>query len=412
VTALIDWQLALLALCVIPVLYVLTLVFGEHARRYWTEVLNIDSSAMSVVQETLSALRVVKAFGTEDRERERFAGRSRNMVRKHISVALVQGGYDLLVGMTLAVGTAAALFLGVHHVESGVLSLGELLMVMAYLGMLYEPLQTLSKKIVDLQSGLASAERAFALLDQVPEVTEVIDARPLGRARGAIELRNVSFGYGDGHEILRAVSFAVQPGARVGLQGVTGSGKTTLVSLLTRFYDPTSGAILLDGVDIRDYRLKDLRNQFAIVLQEPVLFSTTIADNIAYGRPAARPHEIVAAARLANAHDFIESLPEGYRTPVGERGQRLSGGERQRVALARAFLRNAPILILDEPTSSVDVGTESKIVDAIERLMQGRTTFMIAHRLSTLTGCDVRLQIENGRVERAAAVEGQRASAA
>ena len=212
-------------------------------------------------------------------------------------------------------------------------------------------------------------------------------------------MRNVTFGYAEGQEILRGVSFAVQPGARVGLQGITGSGKTTLVSLLTRFYDPTSGAVLLDGVDIREYRLKDLRNQFAIVLQEPVLFSTSIADNIAYGKPAASPQEIVAAARLANAHDFIAALPQGYQTPVGERGMRLSGGERQRISLARAFLRDAPILILDEPTSSVDVATEARIVEALERLVEGRTTFTIAHRLGTLEACDVRLVIEDGRVE-------------
>jgi ATP-binding cassette subfamily B protein len=190
----------------------------------------------------------------------------------------------------------------------------------------------------------------------------------------------------------------VRPGAKVGIQGMTGAGKTTLVSLLTRFYDPTSGRILLDGVDIRDYRLKDLRDQFAIVLQDPVLFSTTIAENIAYGHPTASDGEIAEAARRANAHDFISALPEGYQTIVGERGMRLSGGERQRIALSRAFLRDAPILILDEPTSSVDTSTESKIIEAIERLMRERTTFMIAHRLSTLRHCDVRLRMEGGRV--------------
>lgn len=398
VTASLDWQLALLALAVVPVLFVLTMVFGERARRRWNEVLRIDSTVMSVVQETLAALRVVKAFGSEAREGERFTRHGRDMVRKQLDVALVQGGYDLLVGLTLAIGTAAALFLGVHHVRTGVLSLGELLMVMAYLAMLYEPLQTLSKKIVDLQAGLASAERAFALLDEIPEVIEHPKARALRRAHGAIEFRDVSFAYADGHPILHGVSFQVPAGARVGIQGVTGSGKTTLMSLLTRFYDPRSGAILLDGVDLREYRLKDLREQFAIVLQEPVLFSTTIADNIAYGRPAASESDIVAAAKLANAHEFIEALPEGYRTEVGERGMRLSGGERQRIALARAFVRDAPILILDEPTSAIDVGTEAKIVEAMERLMHGRTTFMIAHRLSTLESCDLRLRVEGGRV--------------
>jgi ATP-binding cassette subfamily B protein len=194
------------------------------------------------------------------------------------------------------------------------------------------------------------------------------------------------------------VTFAVAPGARVGIAGATGAGKTTLVNLLTRFYDPTAGQILLDGVDLRDYRLADLRDQFAIMLQEPVLFSTTIAENIAYARPGASQREIVAAAEAANAHQFIMRLPHGYASKVGERGLRLSGGERQRIALARAFLKDAPVLILDEPTSSVDLHTEAGIIEALERLMRGRTTFLIGHRPSTLAGCDVRLRIERGRV--------------
>jgi ATP-binding cassette subfamily B protein len=197
---------------------------------------------------------------------------------------------------------------------------------------------------------------------------------------------------------LHELSFEIAAGTRLGIVGTTGAGKTTLVSLLTRFYDPTAGQILLDGVDLRDYKLADLRNQFAIVLQEPVLFSTSIAENIAYGRPDAGDDEIVAAAKAANAHDFIVNLPQGYETQVGERGMRLSGGERQRISLARAFLKDAPILILDEPTSSVDVKTEAAIMEALERLMQGRTTIMIAHRLSTLAQCDARLEIEHGRL--------------
>jgi ATP-binding cassette subfamily B protein len=198
--------------------------------------------------------------------------------------------------------------------------------------------------------------------------------------------------------VLHNISFAVDPGTRLGISGKTGAGKSTLMSLLTRFYDPSSGQILLDGIDLRDYKLADLRNQFAIVLQEPVLFSTSIAENIAYARPEASEEEIVEAAKAANAHEFIVGLPHGYETEVGERGLSLSGGERQRIALARAFLKDAPILILDEPTSSVDTNTEAVIMEAMERLMRGRTTFMIAHRLSTLANCDARLQIDNGRV--------------
>jgi ATP-binding cassette, subfamily B, bacterial len=270
---------------------------------------------------------------------------------------------------------------------------------MAYLSQLYSPLSTLSKLLTDLQSALVSAERAFAVFDEVPEVIERRNARSITRASGALALRNVCFSYGSA-PVLRGISFDVSPGIRVGISGATGAGKTTLASLLMRFYDPTAGQILLDGVDLRDYKLSDLRNQFALVLQEPVLFSTSIAENIAYARPGATEEQIIEAARLANAHEFITHLPEGYRTLVGERGMRVSGGERQRISLARAFLRDAPILLLDEPTSSVDVKTEAGIMDAMDRLMRGRTTIMIAHRLSTLENCDLRLELDRGEVIR------------
>jgi ATP-binding cassette, subfamily B, bacterial len=295
-------------------------------------------------------------------------------------------------------GTAAALWVGVRHVQTGVLSLGNLILLMSYLGQLYEPLRTIGKKASSLQGYLASAERAFAILDQTPDVLERTNARPLGRASGGVAFRDVSFAYEEGQTVLGNISFEVPAGTRVGIAGRTGAGKTTLLSLLTRFYDPVSGQIQLDGIDLRDYKVGDLRNQYAIVLQEPVLFSTSIAENIAYARPEASEEEIVKAAKLADAHDFVVGLPEGYQTRVGERGMRLSGGERQRISLARAFLKDAPILLLDEPTSSVDLKTESTIMEAMERLMQGRTTFIVAHRLSTLEGCDLRMELQDGRL--------------
>ena len=396
VTATMDLQLAIVALGVMPVLYTVTALYGGRLRTRWKEVRRLDSSAMSVVQEVLSAMRVVKAFGSEDRERRRFMRSAGDTMRKQMSVAVLQGKYDLLVGVVLACGTAASLYVGVRHVVAGSLTLGQLLMVMSYVALLYEPLRTVSKKVADLQAGLAGAERAFALLDETPEVRESADAKPLARASGALELRAVSFAYAGQHELLRAVSLRVPSGARVGIRGATGAGKTTLMNLLTRFYDPTGGRILLDGTDLRDFRLKDLRAQFAIVLQEPVLFSTTIGENIAYGRPGATKEDIERAAKLANAHDFISALPAGYESLVGERGMALSGGERQRISLARAFLRDAPLLILDEPTSSVDVKTETQIMDAMRRLMRGRTVFMIAHRLTTLEQCDIQLLVQNG----------------
>ncbi len=304
----------------------------------------------------------------------------------------------LLVGLTVAIGTAFVLFIGVRQVLTGSLLLGELLLVMAYLSQLYKPLETMGQKAADLQGSLVSAERAFSLLDEAPDVDERPHARTLRRASGAVKFENVTFAYDD-EPVLHDISFEVSPGTRLGIAGTTGTGKTTLVSLLTRFYDPTTGRILLDGVDIRDYKLADLRNQFAIVLQEPILFSTSIAENIAYARPEAHHDDIVAAARAAHAHDVIESLAQGYDTPVGERGMRLSGGERQRIALARAFLKDAPIVILDEPTSSVDVKTEAIIMEAMDKLISGRTCFMIAHRLGTLEHCDARVVIEEGRID-------------
>ena len=314
--------------------------------------------------------------------------------------------FDLATTVVMSAASALTLSIGVIHVRAGSLTLGNLLLAMGYLGRLYDPLRTMSKRTQQLQSALAGAERAFAVLDEVPDVRDRPNARPMARAAGAIEFRNVWFGYSREHPVLRDVSFRVPPGARVGIAGATGAGKTTLLTLLTRFYDPNSGQILIDGIDLRDLKLVDLRNQFAILHQDSVLFSATIAENILYARPGARQEDIETAARAANAHDFITKLPDGYDTLVGERGMRLSGGERQRVALARAFLKNAPVLLLDEPTSAVDVKTEAVIIEALDRLMVGRTTFMIAHRLSTLEGCDILLEVADGRVTiRAGAVE-------
>jgi ATP-binding cassette subfamily B protein len=281
-------------------------------------------------------------------------------------------------------------------VQAGRLTLGELLLVISYLAQLYGPLKTISQQLATLQSSLAGAARAFELLDEVPDVVERQHARPVSRAAGSFELQEVSFSYDGRTDVLRQVSLRLPAGTSLGIAGRTGSGKTTLINLLMRFNDPSAGRILLDGVDLRNYRLPDLRNQFTIVLQDPVLFSTSIVENIAYARPDAQFEEIVDAAKAANAHEFITALPDGYDTPVGERGMRLSGGERQRISLARAFLKDAPILVLDEPTSSVDVVTERLIMEAMRRLMPGRTTIMIAHRLSTLDTCDVVIELDHG----------------
>src|SRR6266700_3777796 len=398
VTAKLDWQLALVALGVSPPLFVLSRLYRPHMRRQHRHIKKLESSALAVVQETLGALRVVKAFGQESRETDRFVHRSREGVAARIRMALTEGRYGLLVGVTTALGTGTVLFIGVRHVKANLLTLGQLLMAVTYLGQLYEPLKTVSKKAATLQSYLASAERAFALLDQQPEVPERPDARPLERARGALEFRGVSFAYGPDRPVLHDVSCVIRPGTKLGVVGATGAGKTTLISLLTRFYDPQHGAILLDGTDLREYRLTDLRRQFAVVLQDPVLFSVSIAENIAYAAPGASREQIVAAAQAANAHEFIARLPQGYDTQVGERGVKLSGGQRQRIALARAFLKDSPVLILDEPTSSVDAKTEAAIVEALERLKRGRTVIVISHRSTTLAGCSAFLTVDGGRV--------------
>jgi ATP-binding cassette subfamily B protein len=396
VMARIDFTLALVALTVAPALFLVSQLYSRRLKRRWREAKDREKETFSVVQEVMSSVRLVKVFAQEEREEERYVSHARRNLREQLRLTFEGGSFGLIVGVCIAAGTAAVLYLGARHVQDGRMTLGDLTLVMSYLAMLYTPLQTVSKSAASLQGSLVSAERAFELLDQAPEVLERPDARPLARARGHVVFDKVSFAYNPERPALQDVSFEIPTGARVGIAGTTGAGKSTLVSLLLRLYDPGAGRVLLDDVDLRDYRLRDLRNQFAIVPQDTVLFSCSIAENIAYARPEAKEADIIAAATAANAHDFIARLARGYRTEVGERGVQLSGGERQRLALARAFLKDAPILILDEPTSAVDVKTEAAILEAMERLMRGRTTFMIAHRLGTLDICDVRLQLERG----------------
>jgi ATP-binding cassette subfamily B protein len=357
-----------------------------------------ESEAGSVLQEVAGGLRIVTTFAQEQRETTRYRDATLISYAMRLRVIRYQGGIDILLGLMTAVGTAVALGLGTMDVTTSKMTVGELILAMTYVAQLYGPLNAIGTHISSQQQAVASAERAFALLDMPPAVEEKPDAIGLARATGDVEFQAVSFGYSGRDRILDGVSLSIPAGTCVGIVGKTGSGKSTLVNLLIRLFDPNDGRVLLDGVDVKDLLLRDLRGQFSVVTQDALLFSTTIAENIGYGRPGASMEAIVEAAKAAQAHDFISRLPDGYATPVGERGTKLSGGERQRIAIARAFLKDAPILILDEPTSAIDTETEALIVDSIERLMEGRTTFMIAHRLGTLRKADMIIRVEAGRV--------------
>lgn len=395
-----DWQLALIALLVSPLMFLLTFVFRPRIRAGWRKYRASESAAMAVAQESLGASRLVKSYGQEERKNEELVSHYDASLAASLKVQVDSAVYSLLVGIVTAAGLAAVLYIGIGHVQTGILTLGSLLVVNYYVTQLYTPLRNVGQSILDIQMSLTGVERYHAVLDEKPDVPESPNALPLARAKGKIAFRKVSFEYTKAHPVLHGVSFELLSGNRLGVVGPTGSGKTTISTLLLRLFDPSDGVITLDDIDLRDYKLADLRNQYAAVHQETVLFSTTVAENIRFARPNATMGEVIAAATAAKAHDFITNLPNGYETLVGERGMKLSGGERQRISLARAFLKNAPILILDEPTSSLDVHTEAVILDTIRELMKGRTTLMIAHRPSTLRDCNMILVLEDGRVSR------------
>jgi ATP-binding cassette subfamily B protein len=398
VTAAISPKLALIALAAsIPTIALVHLYQGRLKAK-WHAAKDQDSAAQAVVHEVLGALRLVTLFGQERRETERFLSCSRSSIAARLRAIRTEGLLGAFLSLSAALGTAAILYLGARDVEAQILSIGDLLVVITYIGQLYAPLQAIGTHVSGQQHAVASMERAVAVLDEPLAIGDKPDARPLARAVGGVEFRNVSFSYDARSPVLQQASFSIPAGCAVGIVGRTGAGKTTLVNLLLRLFDPVSGEIRLDGTDLRDWRLADLRRQFAVVPQDAMMFSTTIAENIAYGRPEAGLGEVIAAANAANAHDFISALRDGYQTVVGERGLRLSGGERQRIALARALITDAPLIILDEPTSAIDQQTEAAIVESLERLRRGRTVFVIAHRLNTLRHVDIRLRVEDARV--------------
>lgn len=393
-----DRTLALLSLTVVPFLYYSVGFYVKHIQKRLMDVKMIEGETLSIIHEGMAMLRVIVAFGRELYEHGRFRTQSLQAVNARVKLTVRQTFFGLAVGMITALGTALVLGFGAYHAIQGKLSTGQLLVVLAYVASIYKPLETISHTVGSLQDQFANLRFAFQLLDTETDIQDAPGAVAIEKARGDLGFEDVSFSYEERPGTLKNISFDAPAGTIVALVGPTGAGKTTLMSLIPRFYDPSHGRILLDGRDTKTLTLQSLRSQVSIVLQEPLLFSGSIAENIRYGRLDATLDEIVAAAKDANAHDFIERLPEKYNTQIGERGAQLSGGERQRIAVARAFLKDAPILILDEPTSSIDSRTESVILDALDRLMVGRTTFIVAHRLSTIRNAEKILVLNQGEL--------------
>ena len=394
----VDWYLTLLALAVCPALFCAIALLNKKMSLAATEAHQKGSTVYSVVQRTLSGMRVIQAFTKEEDEGRRFLQASTESLAAELRLYNLQNFYYAVVNLTIAAGTAAILWVGTRHVLAGDLSVGEMIVFTSYLASLYGPINSIFQTYGLVQSAKAGVRRAFEILEseeRLPDGSRVF--QPLG-PRGQISFEDVSFGYDASQPVLKKINLHVAAGKKIAIVGPTGAGKSTLVSLLPRFYDPQSGRVKIDGVDIREFELKSLRQKIAMILQPPLVFPLTIRENIAYGRPDASMEEIVSAAQVAQVHAFVEQLPQKYETVVSEQGSSLSEGQKLRLTIARGILLNAPILILDEPTSSVDSETEALIMDGLEQLMAGRTTFIIAHRLSTVRQADLILVLRDGHI--------------
>lgn len=393
-----DSTLAIISLVVVPFLYYSTGVYAARVTPHVRKVRGLEGRSLNIVHEAIQMIRVIVAFGREAHEHERFRIQGQTAVEGRVKLTVRQTVFSLGVSLVTGVGTALVLGFGAFAVINGDLSVGGLMVVMSYVAAMYKPLETISTTVTGIQEKLVALEGAFELLDTPPAVHDPPDGIEIEQARGHIVFDDVSFSYPSRPGTLRNLSFEIRPGQTVGVVGDTGAGKTTLLSLMPRFSDIESGRILLDGHDIRDFKVANLRSQFSLVLQEPLLFTGSIKDNIRYGRLEAIDEDVRDAARAANAHEFITALPRKYATRLGERGTQVSGGERQRISVARAFLKDAPVLLLDEPTSSIDSRTEREILRALRKLMEGRTTFMVAHRLSTIRDADLILVVDRGEI--------------
>jgi ATP-binding cassette, subfamily B, bacterial len=394
----IDWQIALLAMVVLPFLFWAFNVYGRRIVPRLQRVQRLEWDSLSIVNEAMAMLRVIVSFGREDHESRRFRRQGQVAVDERVKLTVSQSLYTLGVQTASAFGISLVMGLGAWHVIQGKISVGELIVLLTYITSVYQPLEQLSGTVGLIHEQLVQFESSIRLLDTEPEVVEKEHPVELEHAAGRVAAEDLSFSYPGRHHTLTDISFAAEPGERVAVVGHTGAGKSTLMSLVVRFYDPAEGRITIDGVDIRDLSFKSLREQISVVLQEPLLFSGTVEENIRYGDLEASEEQMRAAARAASADEFITGLPDGYGTLVGEGGAQLSGGERQRICVARAFLKDAPILILDEPTSSIDSKTESVVLDSLDELMVGRTSFIIAHRLSTVRHADQILVVSGGRI--------------
>ena len=392
-----DWVLTLLSLAIVPLIVAAIYFFARRIRRESTSIQEHESAVLAQAQEGLSSIRMVHAFGREDFEVRQFYQQARQSLQANLRLTLTNVNSALVISTLMVVGTAAMYYVGTLHVLAGTLTLGSLLVFSAYLLMLYQPLESLTYTTWAMEGATAGAKRCFEVLDRQDDVRDSPNAVAISSAKGAIDFRSVSFGYAKDRYVLWNINLRIEPNQIVGLAGSTGAGKSTLLSLVPRFYDPTTGSVMLDGRDVREITKKSLRAQIAIVLQDTLLFSTTVRENIAYGRPGATDEQIIEAARRAQADEFIRQMPQGYASPVGERGGHLSVGQRQRIGIARAFLKNAPILLLDEPTSALDPGTESAIMETIRELMRGRTTLIATHRLGTIHNLDQIIVFDHGR---------------
>ena len=393
-----DWQLTMVSLAIVPLVIGAIYLFAHRIRRESTSIQEQESAVLAQAQEGLSSIRMVHAFGREEFEVRQFQQQARQSLQANLRLTLTNVNSALVISTLMVVGTAAMYYIGSMHVLAGTLTLGSLLVFSAYLLMLYQPLESLTYTAWAMEGATAGAKRCFDVLDREDDVRDSPNAVTISSSKGAIGFQSVNFGYAGDRQVLRDIDLRIEPNQIVGLVGGTGAGKSTLMSLVPRFYDSSSGFVTLDDRDVREITKKSLRAQIAIVLQDTLLFSTTVRENIAYGRPNATEGEIIEAARRAQADDFIRQMPDGYDSPVGERGGHLSVGQRQRIGIARAFLKNAPILLLDEPTSALDPATEAAIMETIQELMRGRTTLIATHRLATIHGLDQIIVLEHGRV--------------